>query len=77
MIAHTMFSPAVSNPIRGMQATPPAWESSVTKKDTLSFTYTYRALDKEIRNFRMRNYWYPFTVADYSSVTQLPQNPEW
>ena len=77
MVAHTMFSPAVSNPIRGMQATPPAWESSVTKKDTLSFTYTYRALDKEIRNFRMRNYWYPFTVADYSSVTQLPQNPEW
>ncbi len=78
MIAHTMFSPAVNNPIRGMQAMPPSWESSkIAKKDTLSFTYTYRNLEKEIRNFTMRNYWYPFTVADVSSVTMLPQNPEW
>jgi hypothetical protein len=77
MIAHTMFSPAVSNPIRGMQAFPPAGHESVADKSTLDFTYTYRNLDRETRNFTMRNYWYPFTIADASSVPDFIQNPEW
>jgi len=77
MVAHTMFSPAVNNPIRGMQAFPPTGHQSVADKSTLDFTYTYRNLDRETRTFTMRNYWYPFTVADASSVPGFVQNPEW
>lgn len=77
MIAHTIFSPQVANPIRGMQATPPANHESVPDKSTLDFTYTYRNLTAETRNFTMRNYWYPFTVADVASVPDFIQNPGW
>ena len=77
MIAHELF--AGNAPIRGMQATPPAGvdPKASIKWDDVQFTYTYRSLDKEIRNFQMRNYWYPFTVADVSSVESLKQNPLW
>jgi hypothetical protein len=77
MVAHTMFSPSVVDPIRGMQAHPPVGHASVADKSTLQFTYTYRNLDRETRNFTMRNYWYPFTIADASSVPDFVQNPEW
>lgn len=77
MIAHTIFSPQVNDPIRGMQATPPADHESIADKSTLDFTYTYRNLTAEMRTFTMRNYWYPFAVVDVSSVPDFVQNPGW
>jgi hypothetical protein len=77
MIAHTLFSPQVANPIRGMQAFPPANHANIENKSSLDFTYTYRNLTAETRIFTMHNYWYPFTVMDVSSVPDFIQNPEW
>ncbi len=77
MIAHTIFSPTVNVPIRGIQAHPPVGHESVADKSSLQFTYTYRNLDREIRTFTMRNYWYPFTLADASTYEGFVQNPLW
>jgi hypothetical protein len=87
MVAHTLFSPV--NPIRGMEATPvqtityspnkaaPDFGRPTTDMSQITYTYSYYNLDREIRSFGMRNYWYPFTVADASSVPDFIQNPEW
>jgi len=76
MIAHELFRSA--HPIRGMKATPvnPNHES-VSDKSTLKFTYEVVELIPEIRNFQMRNYWYPFPQPDVASLKNLTQNPGW
>lgn len=76
MIAHELFKPAY--PIKGMKATPiNPNHASVSNKSTLKFTYEVVDVVPEIRNFQMRNYWYPFPQPDVASLKNLTQNPGW
>lgn len=85
MIAHELFSDP--NPIKGLLATPnnvgsadvptlPA--TSVDPKIAkLKYTYEEYSIVPEVRVFSMKNYWYPFTISDVSSMHNLVQNPGW
>jgi hypothetical protein len=74
MTMHEIF--AAPNPIKGMRATPaPAGQ----KGDADKWTYTYEVVNvtPEVRNYGMRNYWYPFPIDDANSLVNLKQNPGW
>ncbi|WEK38316.1 MAG: RagB/SusD family nutrient uptake outer membrane protein [Candidatus Pseudobacter hemicellulosilyticus] len=76
MIAQDLFK--ATYPIKGMMATPtnPNHES-VANKSTLTYTFQVTDVVPEIRNFQLRNYWYPFPQADVASLKNLIQNPGW
>lgn len=75
MIAHEVFAPTY--PIKGLRATPPEGHASIGDKSSLRFTFQVIDITTEIRNFQMRNYWYPFTQSDASSAASFKQNPGW
>lgn len=76
MIAHELF--AGQYPIKGMLATPKDKNhSKVQDKSTLEFTYEVTDVIPEERKFGMKNYWYPFSMNDASSLNNLVQNPGW
>lgn len=76
MIAEDLFK--ATYPIKGMKATPiNPNHASVANKSTLKFTYEVIDVVPEIRNFRSRNYWYPFPSVEVSSLKNLVQNPGW
>lgn len=76
MIAHELFKSTY--PIKGIKATPlNSNHQSVADKSTLKFSYEVIDVVPEIRNFTMRNYWYPFPQADAASLENLKQNPGW
>lgn len=75
MIAHDLFSSPY--PIKGLRAMPPDGHKNVKDKSTLKFTFSVIDITSEIRNFQMRNYWYPFTESDVSSIPSFKQNPGW
>ena len=76
MIAHELFTGQY--PIKGMQATPKNKNhAKVEDKSTLEFTYEIIDVIPEERKFEMRNYWYPFSMNDASSLNNLVQNPGW
>lgn len=79
MIAHELFNSA--NPIKGIKAVPDHLPdpNNSTNPDNASLTYTYEEVNvvQEVRNFDMRNYWYPFTIKEVAAVKSLVQNPGW
>lgn len=76
MIAHDLFTEQY--PIKGIEATPKDKNhAKVTDKSTLEFTYRVIDVIPEERVFDMKNYWYPFSMADAASLNNLQQNPGW
>lgn len=76
MIAHELFAPTY--PIKGITATPKdPNHDKVVDKSKLKFTYEVVNVIPEMRNFTMRNYWYPFPKVDAAGVSNLQQNPGW
>lgn len=85
MIAHELF--ADPNCIKGLHAIPnnvgsaevPTLPTTSTDPKIANLTYTYEeyVVIPEVRVFSMRNYWYPFTISDVSSMRNLVQNPGW
>jgi hypothetical protein len=85
MIAHELF--ADPNCIKGLHAIPnnvgsadvPTLPTTSTDPNIAKLTYTYEeyTVMPEVRVFSMRNYWYPFTISDVSSMRNLVQNPGW
>ena len=91
MIAHELFNP--TGPIYGVDnsqfsGTSPIWGMrtelkagfSIAKPTDITwdkFTYTPYPMTNVIRNFEMRNYWYPFPSLEIASQTNLKQNPGW
>lgn len=76
MIAHELFKD--SSPIKGLRATPVnPNHTNVTDKSTLNFAYEIVPLKSELRVFEIRNYWYPFSISNVSSLEHLKQNPGW
>lgn len=91
MIAHEIFNPTA--PVYGVDAgrfsgTSPIWGmrtelkpgQKITKPADITwdkFTYTPYPMTNVIRNFEMRNYWYPFPSLEIASQTNLKQNPGW
>lgn len=73
MIAHELFNQTY--PIKGIKATPVDPKVAINK---MKFTYTVVDVTPEVRNFTMRNYWYPFPKTDVASSNgTLQQNPGW
>ncbi len=73
MIAHELFNQTY--PIKGIKATPVDPKVAINK---MKFTYTVVDVTPEVRNFAMRNYWYPFPKTDVASSNgTLQQNPGW
>jgi hypothetical protein len=85
MIAHELFRDA--HPIKGLLAIPnnvgtpevPTLPSTSTDPNIAKLTYTYEEYDviPEVRVFEMKHYWYPFTITDVASLSNLVQNPGW
>jgi len=85
MIAHELF--ANPNCIKGLYAIPnnvgsaevPTLPTTSTDPNIAKLTYTYEeyVIAPEVRVFGMKNYWYPFTINDISSMRNLVQNPGW
>lgn len=76
MVAHELFTEQY--PIKGMKATPKDKNhAKVQDKSTLEFTYEVIDVIPEERKFEMKNYWYPFSMNDASSLNNLVQNPGW
>jgi hypothetical protein len=48
-----------------------------TGKMPARFAYEQFDMTVETRVFEMRNYWYPFPLADVAAMTNLKQNPGW
>ena len=73
MIDHELFNQTY--PIKGIKATPVDPKVAINK---MKFTYTVVDVTPEVRNFAMRNYWYPFPKTDVASSNgTLQQNPGW
>lgn len=78
MIMHTLFQEL--SPIKGMLATPTEtapFSATSPENANLEFTYQVVPLTPEVRGYGMKNYWYPFTISEISSLRNLVQNPGW
>lgn len=72
-------------PIKGIKATPknhpytPAQLKSTAAIYYKLTNYDYEVVDviSEVRNYKLRNYWYPLPMDDVAALYNLKQNPGW
>lgn len=76
MVMHDIFDKPY--PLKGLKAIPKnPNHKKVVDKSTLKFDFEVIDLIPEVRNYGMRNYWYPFPLDDANSLKNLVQNPGW